>query len=230
MKRNVFLALSILGISIASFAQEFLQPIEGFSTGKRGYLYKKNDEKLVFTLRNIKLSSGVITGIVVDDTLGNKLKFSADEIKLLALPPSKMGQWAATNKSMSSISKLSNTNSDSIYKKEFVYFLSEFVEGKDKTALLQLINPSFCNKIKVFHDPYANETSGFSVGGIAVTGGEDKSYYVKYKDKTIRLKKRFYDDKFNDLYGSCNELIKKYKSVSFSDFAEHVYFYDQSCK
>jgi hypothetical protein len=47
----------------------------------------------------------------------------------------------------------------------------------------------FASKIKVFAEP-SSKTGGLNVGGIQVTGGEDKAYlFVKEERRLLRLRK-----------------------------------------
>ena len=95
---------------------------------------------------------------------------------------------------------------------------------------MQLLNPTFCQKIRIYHDPFAAETMGIGVAGIQVTGGIDKSYYIKQDGKVTRLYKKDYDDSFKTLFGSCSDLIQKYKNFNWRDLNEHVFFFETACK
>lgn len=44
------------------------------------------------------------------------------------------------------------------------------LKGKEEILLMQLINPAFSNKIRIYADSYATETRSFGVKGITLTG------------------------------------------------------------
>ena len=118
----------------------------------------------------------------------------------------------------------------------YVYFEQSDVRIKKKTEtlMLQLLNPHFSNKIRVYHDPLAKETASIGVGGIDVAGGLDKSYYVKTDDVAVKLKKKDYDDEFPLYFKSCKALTKKYgKDDKHDDLLnsihlKFIYFIDKS--
>ena len=95
----------------------------------------------------------------------------------------------------------------------YVYFEKTEVQLKKKkiTAMLQLLNPSFCSKVRVYDDPFAGETFAPSVGGVQVTKSYAKSHYVKVGNKTAtKVAKKDYDDSFGKLFGSCAAVKKEY--------------------
>ena len=97
--------------------------------------------------------------------------------------------------------------------------------------LLQLVNPSFASRIKVFFDPYATETGGVSVMGVPVKSSDDKSYYVKKGDDVaFRLYKKDYDENYQKLFGDCSKFYNKNKKVGkWSDFSETIFNYTKDC-
>ena len=65
------------------------------------------------------------------------------------------------------------------------------VKKKKKVLLMQLLNPHFGAKVKVYHDPFANSTASVGVGGFTVAGGDEKSYYVQFgEDTAFKLEKK----------------------------------------
>jgi len=102
---------------------------------------------------------------------------------------------------------------------------------KKITALLQLVNPSFGKKIRVYNDPWAGETASVGVAGIKVAGGNEKSYYVKNGDEVAyRIKKKEYSKQYKKLYNNCKAVSKKYPKVKWDDFAKHIAEFTTECK
>jgi hypothetical protein len=147
----------------------------------------------------------------------------------LAIPGSDWAKFAALSESTRSIAKMKNTKAKE-FDRELIYFFQEYLEDRKITALMQIVNPDFSSKIVVYNDPFAAETLGIGVAGIQITGGIDKSYYVKVGGKTKRFFKKDYDDDFKTLFSSCPSLLEKYKSFAWRDFPQHLFFYDTECK
>jgi hypothetical protein len=162
-------------------------------------------------------------------------KLQPEEIKNMYLKPSAYAKTMTGLDNATKVQTWDNTyiNGD-LVKEGYSYFEQAKVEFKNETTtlLLQLLNPGFSSKIKVFYDPYAQETGGFAMGDLRLTGGEDKSYYVQVGEKiATKTKKKDYENNFKNYYADCPDLIKKIeKDVKWSDFAKHIYSYSFDCK
>jgi hypothetical protein len=106
------------------------------------------------------------------------------------------------------------------------------IKKKSRILLMQLINPSFVGKIRVYTDPFARETAGLGVAGIQVTGGDEKSYYIKKGDNgAFRLEKKDFKESFKMVFEGCPEVVKKGgKKPDWKLFAEYVSEYNQCAK
>jgi hypothetical protein len=220
-----FLSLGMMNV----YAQELLPPLERFSTKKAGYLIKTNGEKIEFIMDDLDRKKGLIIRVEGKTTAGKKFKLEASEIKELAIAPSDLAKLSSLGGATTSVLKASKTKVED-FDRSLVYFYQEYLEDRKITALMQRLNPDFDSKIRVYHDPFASETMGLSVGGIQVTGGIDKSYYLKVNGKTKRFFKKDYDENFKPLFGSCSELTTKYKDFAWRDLPNHIFFFDQECK
>lgn len=228
MKKQNFILAFFMLLGFSTFAQEFLPPLERFSGKKESYLIKNNNEKVVFVLDDLDRKKGLIIRVEGKAKDGKKFKLDAAEIKELAIAPSDFAKMAALDGSTKSVLKASKTKVED-FDRSLVYFYQEKLEDRKITALMQRLNPDFDSRIRVYHDPFASETMGLSVGGIQVTGGIDKSYYLKVDGKTKRFFKKDYDDDFKKLFGSCDALMTKYKDFAWRDLPNHIYFFDQEC-
>jgi hypothetical protein len=230
MKKQFLLSAFFLLTLTNVFCQQFLPPVERFSTKKAGYLITIEGKRIDFILDDLDRKKGLIIKVEGKPTDGGK-KFvlKADQIKELAIPGSDFAKFAALSESTKSIAKMKRTNTKE-FNRELVYFFQEYLEDRKITALMQIINPDFSSKIVVYHDPFASETMGLSVGGIQVTGGIDKSYYFKIAGKTQRYFKKDYDDDFKKIFASCADLLTKYKDFAWRDLPLHLFFFDTECK
>ncbi len=229
MKKENFIVALFMLFGISSFAQTFLPPLELFSTKKESYLIKNNDEKVVFVLSDLDRKKGLIIRVEGKTKEGKKFKLEASEIKELAIAPSDMAKLSSLSNSTKSVLKASKTKVDD-FDRNLVYFFQEKLEDRKITALMQRLNPDFDSRIRVYHDPFASETMGLSFGGVQVTGGIDKSFYLKVDGKTKRYFKKDYDDDFKTLFGSCPALMTKYKDFAWRDLPDHLFYFDQECE
>lgn len=227
-KTSNLLVLCLL-TALPSMAQQFLPPVERFSSKKPAYLITTKGERIDFELDDLDRKKGLIVRVEGKSTEGKKFKYEAEDIKEMGLTPSDFAKFNSVMESTRSVAKIQRTQVNEATR-NLVLFYQEYLADKDRTVLVQLVNPGFESKIRVYDDPYAAETAGIGFAGVQMTGGMDKSFYVKWNGKVFRLKKKDYDDKFKEFFISCPELLKKYPNFAWRDFAEHVFFFDQNCQ
>lgn len=180
------------------------------------------------------LISGYLDKVTIKGDDGEKLKIKPEEIIRLKIKVSKMAKMAMITSSSSSIKEVTKSDFNEIKSREYIIF--ETAQRSNKAAkfrLMQLLNPGFDSKIKVYADPNSTETKGIGVGGIKLTGGEEKSYLmVKGADKTIVVRKATYSKNFEELYQGCPEMIKVFQGnkIKWEDVAGHVFAYNETCK
>jgi hypothetical protein len=147
----------------------------------------------------------------------------------LAVKPSKMANLESAM-SVPNLRTLMKVDFDDVINREWVFYeLAMLDKKKDKPRMMQLLNPGFDSKIKVYLDPNAKETKG----GMLLGGGEDKSYLVLFDgDKVDTYKKKRYNKEAkNLLFKDCKVFMENYDGERFKwkNFAEHVFVYDQLC-
>lgn len=220
------LSLSLL---TTSSAQRFLPPIERFSGSKPGYLILKTGERVAFTLNDLNRKKGLIYRVEGKTIDGKNFTYEADQIQELGLNPSDVAKLVSVSESTRSITKMQR-NKVNESARNLVLFYNEQLDDPKREVLVQLVNPGFESRIRVYDDPFATETAGVGFAGVQVTGGMDKSFYVRANGKVFRLKKKNYDDKFSELFGSCPAMMTKYgKNFAWRDFCSHVFMFDQEC-
>jgi len=228
MLKPIVTVLLSAWLSAPAFAQEFLPPIERFSSSKPGYLVTKAGERVEFILDDLDRKKGLIVRIEGKTLEGKKFKYEADEVVELGLAPSDFAKFSSAMESTRSIDKMQRTQVGESTR-NLVMFYQEQLDEPKRTVLVQLINPGFDSKIRVYHDPFAMETMGVGFAGVQVTGGIDMSYYIKANGKVFRLKKKNYDDEFGTLFGSCPALKTQFKRIVWRDLGGHVFFFDREC-
>jgi len=238
MKTTKLILLALLGLLFLFndvVAQRFIPAFNGYSRKKTSYFYKADGTEMAGTLKSLKYKKGLIESIKMEDESDNKTVIKPEEIVNMYLPPSGFEKFNKSLEFLNDATQWDNTSlNQDIIGKGYAYFESSDVQFKKKklSLMVQLLNPSFSSKIKVYQDPITGETAGVGVGGVQLTGGLPKSYFVKKagEDAAFELKKGDYKNQFARLFGDCPGFIKKYgKSPKWNELETHIYEYTQMC-
>ncbi|WP_373515321.1 hypothetical protein [Persicitalea sp.] len=230
--KNVFLVtlIFLLAIGDTAFGQKFLPTIKRFSGSKPGQITLVSGEKIDMTVKKIKRKKTFvykIKGRRTDDN--SQFKYKAEQIKEMSLAPANWGKLMTLLESDQSVLTKAKTDYGQI-NREFVNLYQERIKrGKKKPRMMQLLNPEFEGKVRVYDDSRATSTQGIAVQGVNLTGGIKKSYYVRYKGKFGKIKKSQYKKLFKEYFGNCPALVAKYELSSWRDFPDHLYYYEQNC-
>lgn len=235
MKKNILLPIAMMLLTVTCLtAQKFSIPLEGFSKKKTAYFYMEDNSEITGTLSGFKRTKGLIETVKMKDLKGKKVKMDPEKIDYMYLAPSNLGKFGAALETINNVNswEKETTVDTTLIKDGYVLFEKVPTKVKKKTddLMLQLMNPSFSQQIKVYHDPFAKETAGVAVGGITVAGGLDKSYYIKKEsDKSAyRLLKKNYKEQFAEIFGDNQEFMAKYgDNIKWNQFETHVYEYTQ---
>ncbi len=181
----------------------------------------------------VMTKKGQIHEIIFKDSIsGNKNTYDAEQVKEAYLFASGFEKWGKVTEKYSNYGMGNRNSIKKITSNDEIYFVNQSVSLKnkkdEKEFLMQLINPDFSSIIEVYHDPFAKETQGFSVGGSPTFGGGViKSYYLKKGDKVIWLKSSDFKDNYEFLFGDNAEFMKKYpyNSVDWDWFSALVLEY-----
>jgi len=238
MKKIILLPIMMVLLTATCLtAQKFSIPLEGFSKKKTAYFYMEDGSEIKGTLSGFKRTKGLIETVKMKDLDGEKVKMNPEKIDYMYLAPSNLGKFGAALETINNVSswEKETTIDTTLIKDGYVLFekVSTKVKKKTDDLMLQILNPSFSQNIKVYHDPFSKETASVGVGGITVAGGLDKSYYIKKAaDKSAyRLLKKDYKEQFADIFGDCPELMEKYgDNIKWNEFETHIYEYTQLMK
>ncbi len=236
----------LLNISMVAFAllisgnasgQGFVETVEGFALdalfGNDCVVNLKSGEEIIGKFTGGTYVTNGLTKITVKLENGEKIKLVPEQIVAMQIKSSDLLKLSMISEAGSSIKELANSDFNDIVNREWVVFETAMTPKKTDTyRLLQLLNPGFASKIKVFAEP-GSKTGGLGVGGLQITGGEDKAYlFVKGGEKAVKVKKGSYSDNFQELYSDCPEMVTAFQGgkIKWDDVAVHVYAYDQACK
>ncbi len=227
MNKKLLIVAIIAMFACNAFAQKFLPAFDTFSSND-AFLVNKKGDTVKFTLKDLDRKKGLIYDVAGVTADGKKFDYKAEEIQVLGLIPSGFSKLTTKMETTSNVNRMKKQNMSALGRKYAIFFL-EYLEDKKLNVLVQLVNPDFSEKISVYHDPYAKKTAGIGYGGMQFTGGNDKSYYVKYDGKTFRLFKSTYDDFFKKLANTCPSFKEKFATYKWNDFEEQIYYYDNNC-
>ncbi len=209
-------------------AQGFNPGFKTFSSSKPSYLTMKDGTETEGTMESLDRKKGLIEAIKLKDADNTKRKIKPEDVREMYLPASSWSKLGNALDAAIKVDKWENSEINSeIISKGYAFFENAKVILKEKEyeLLMQIVNPSFAGKIRVYFDPWASETMSVGFGGLVVAGGIDKSYYVKAGElPAFKVEKKNYSNYFDLLYGSCPELVKKLRTdYKWEDFAKHVY-------
>ena len=220
------------------YGQAFANKIKTFDRKKDAYIFLENGDSIIGKISDIdRWNGGVKKVYVKKDGEKNETKIDLNDIKFAYLPEGVMSNF---NNFMKNAIRIDDDNKSYFIRQNLLkdgYGLFEKVEilnVKNKhTLLLQILNPTFAYKIKVYGDPLANETASMGFGGMTLAGGDDKSYFIKIVgDETpaFLLKKRDFEDNIDKIFSNCSSLADRLKKkYSWSDFAEYI-LENEDCK
>jgi len=236
MRKSFLLAVVLLlsAIGFKAMAQQFSMPSQSFSQTKTSYTTMNDGSVMEAKILILKYKKGQISEMKVKDNDGKKIKIKPADIQLMYLPQSLVDKLGQADKFLTDAKLWKSDNLDnSKIADGYVYFESTDVKFGKKTQklLMQVVNPAFSSKVKIYNDPFATETMGVGVGGITLAGGDLKSYYFKKGDQpAFLLKKKDYKKDFAEIWSDCPALLEKYgEKPVWTDMAQHVYEYSTIC-
>lgn len=228
-----YLSIILAIILNTANAQSFITPVSEFQTSDDCKIELVDGTVLKGKMGMVTLMNGNISSLSIKDEAGVKHKHKAAEIHRFYVKMGFLAKMDASSEASSSLMKMFKTDFNEINNREYIIYEQALLpKKKDKYRLLQLVNPGFDSRIKVYYNPTGNETSGVSLGDVQLSGGEEKSYLVEIDDKkSILVKKGKYKKLIAELYADCPDLIKVLgdEKIKFKNMAAHVYGYDQLC-
>lgn len=234
MKLRTTLFLVAMVFASTTFAQKFIPAFDTFSGKKVAYVTLEDGTQVEGTIKDIDRKKGQIESIKLRTGDNKKVEYTAEEIKHMYLPPSGFDKFVKTMDYAYDATQWGDDLNKEVIEKGYAYFEKTNVQikKKNRVLLMQLINPAFSGKISVYTDPFARETAGLGVGGIQVTGGDEKSYYIKKGDNAAyRLEKKDFKESFKMVFEGCPAVVKKGgKKPDWKLFAEYVAEYNKCTK
>lgn len=232
IKKIIFLCVLCSWFSYGN-AQRFDIPMTTCSGKKISYLTLNDGTQVEGLMKSLGFKKGLIDKMKFEPTDGAKIKLTPQSIKHMYLPPSGIEKLGAALEFMHDVDQWSSRDIDQdIMGKGYVYYekADVMIKKKKVTLMMQLLNSSFADGIRVYNDPFSKETASTSIGGFELAGGDAKSYYVKKgKGTAFRLYKKDYVKEYPKLYSDCAPLKKHETAGKWGYLEKHVYKYATEC-
>ena len=213
----------------AAHAQSFLTPIEGEIIG--------TPEAYVISMDGDRKDGQLGAHLLINGSFGSihllmeeeKEKFKASEMQAMAYKPSRIASLQSAISGATTIQSAMETDFNEVLDREYVYFVQAQMPGLlSRSAMLQILNPGFNERIEVYNDPDAEPQTSRFLPGVIGTG---QSSYLVSKDggEVFKVKKRGYRRKYNTLFSDCEAATSQFEKVKYRDMAAHVFAYSQAC-
>jgi hypothetical protein len=237
MKTKLTLLLSFL--SLLAIAQGFVTELEEDGYGALGnnpcIVFLASGEEINGKIGTMSGSNGYISAITIKLDNGEKMKLKPEDISRILVKADKLLKLMMMSESTSSIKEMTKTNFNDVIKTDYIIFETAMRHNKaGNLRLMQLLNPGFDSKLKVYGDPNPNrKTQGIGIAGVKLTGDIDKSYlFVQNDEKAVLVKKGSYKKDFEELYKNCPKMLEAFagEKLKWQDVAGHVYAYNFICQ
>ncbi len=230
--KNIIILFLLAFCSYSIMAQDFLDGANRFSSKKVSYLTLKDGSEVTGFIKDLDRKKGLIKKIeiIVD---GKKIKYNPEDVDFMYLMPSGWDKFDRGSDNMFIINELvkDRTLNKEHIKEGYVYFetVDVKIKKKTKTLLMQLVNPGYGTKIRIYHDPWAVKT-GASFGVLSV-GGVRKSFYVKKGDEVAyKLKSKKYKKEWKNIFAECKNIEEAFKGkMRWRHFSQHIYHFTTKC-
>lgn len=234
---NYMITLLLLLFSLSAVAQTFAPPFQGFSRKKPAFITMNDGTEHTVTVKSLKFKKGLIDELKVEQSSsGKKVKLNPEDISHMYIAPSGLAKLDQAMDAMTDVTKMVDGDLDSGHLDDgYMYMESSNVQvKKNKTqyCMVQLMNPTFSGGVKVYNDPWSSESASVGIGGLTVAGGLEKSYYIKQKGEDLarRISKKEYKKEMEEIFTSCDAVVRKYASdPKWNEFEQFIFEISKEC-
>ena len=223
----LFLAIAAPGLALA---QGFVTPVTGVPTSEGSYVLLKDGRRFEGKVKSAMLMGPYIRSLSFVTSDGEKLKVKADDVEQLGAKLGKLSKFMLVTESLGDpgtpwgvAQAFRDVDWQAIVNRKYAIYDQALIPGKDNWRLVQLLNPGFESRLKVYQ--HFRKTTTMANEGKVTT-------YLMVKDgqKAFVVKKKGYEEQFVQVFGDCESFREFPGKPSFDDFAGHVFLYDQACK
>lgn len=232
--KNVIIIILLNIVTVLTInAQEFLRAFETVSHKKTTFLTLNDGSEIEGEVKKLDRKKGLIEEVKMK-IKGEKKVIPLEDIKHAYFPQSGLDMLNKLGDLMSDTQQWGRGLFDEErFKKGYAYFekAEVIVRKKQRSLLMQLLNPTSCEVIKVYHNPFSMETAKLNVKGFTVAGGDDRSYYIsKNGEVAYKFSKKNFKKDFEQFFGDCPEIAEKYAKSKWRSFEEIIFAYNEACK
>lgn len=217
--------LLFIFISQATFSQSFLPAYDPAFGYKKGIIILKDSNRIEGTFGIINNTKN-IKSCSIKDANGKKYALKAPQIEKVYILLSGLDRLNSYGEFTVTFRDLLNIDLKQVTKSEYFIWENVVTQDKGKAKVLQLVNPGYDSKIKIYRNPTAIQE-----GGDQFESGEEMSYYAlkKGNSEALKVRKGDYDKYFQLFFSDCPELMQAVdkEKPRWSDFASHVFIYNQ---
>jgi hypothetical protein len=197
----------------------------------------KTGEKAEGILKGLSVTTGCISGVTIKQENGKKDRFKTGQLESLQVKSSGFTEMASVPAGTVTRNNLSISTPGNVAEEEYIVFETVNTGKLSGILLLQLLNPGFCSRIRV----YAYETdSGNTVtirdekkGTVSYTGRAAITYlFVKPGEKPVKIEKSNFRNRLKEIFSDCPAVISKVNNegLKWNYLAELVFIYNSNCK
>lgn len=225
--KKLFLLLFCQTIFVLGNAQELMTKINDLHVAELQNLptvITLNDgSKVVGTLAKLSTSQGLLQNVSLKLQDGSVQKYKPSEIDGVKIRSSKPTVFTVVDSLGNPIKKVIYT--------QYVFDHPYRTETKVKPEMRQLLNPGFDSKIKIFHNPTANQSRSISIKGEPLVDDQANAYFFVKRGVVHDVEERTYKRDFEKLFGDCPTMSKvvHWDEIAFGGLAGHVLLYDHYC-
>lgn len=233
-----YLLIALIGmISVSLSAQKFSPAFQGWSKKKPTFITMNDGEEYTVYIKKLKFKKGLIDELKVESVNGGKkVKLKPENISHMYVAPSGFAKLGQALDAAHDLTKIEDGELNSGHLDDgYMYMEASEVQIKKKKkqyCMLQVMNPTFSGKIKVYNDPFAKESASIGIGGFKVAGGLAKSYYIKKKGEDLarKITKKDYKKEMETIFAECPDVVNKHKADSaWSEFETFIFDYSTMC-
>lgn len=231
MKFFFILVLSFGVFSNYLSAQKFMSPYSQGFAGK-GYIVKNNGEKIGVNFKAGLFGPSGLMWINAADTVTDiKEKYKVADMKEIGFKNNAIAGFLNTiGQGGGSVKAAMNTDFKNMMKLDY-YVFYRVADKKGKPRMLQILNPGWDTKMKVYNDPKSKATAGAKLS-MGLVGGLAKSFYVSKGEEgySIFVEKSKYKKSYSTIFQDCPSLVERIeKDLQWDNFAGHVFEYETTC-
>jgi hypothetical protein len=173
-----------------------------------------------------------VTRVAIRPADQNAQKFRAADLDELVVEPGTLARIGMVRQATSTLRKVARNDLRSRTGHDVAIFHNVAWPRPSDARLLQLVNPGFASRVRVYHLINAHSAT-WTIAGIPIAGDESKSFAVVKDDgEPMRVEGRHYERRdFDLLFGDCPEMLQQEISSdrNFQHFAQHAFIYDRLC-